>query len=74
MATPPGSTGEFGNSEWAAGYSNEDTPLEVGSGEGWSLLQKGMFLGVVVAAIAIYLKISKSRALRNSVGHEKTMA
>ncbi|KAK1995391.1 hypothetical protein LX36DRAFT_582535, partial [Colletotrichum falcatum] len=71
---PPGSTGEYGTSEWAAGYSNEDTPLEVGSGEGWSLLQKGMLLGVVVAAITIYLKISKSRASRDSVGYEKTMA
>ncbi|WYZ38931.1 hypothetical protein EsH8_III_000845 [Colletotrichum jinshuiense] len=65
--------GEYGNSEWASGYSNEDSPLEVGSGEGWSLLQKAFFLGVVVAAIAVYLKISKSRASRD-VGYEKTMA
>ncbi|GKT58913.1 peptidyl-prolyl cis-trans isomerase B [Colletotrichum tofieldiae] len=72
LEVPP--EGEYGNSEWAAGYSNEDTPLEVGSGEGWSLLQKGLFLGVVVAAIAVYMKISKSRASRDSVGYEKMMA
>ncbi|GJC93769.1 peptidyl-prolyl cis-trans isomerase B [Colletotrichum higginsianum] len=71
LEVPP--EGEYGNSEWAAGYSNEDAPLEVGSGEGWSLLQKGLFLAVVVAAIAVYMKISKSR-ISKDVGYEKTMA
>ncbi|KAF6845418.1 peptidyl-prolyl cis-trans isomerase B [Colletotrichum musicola] len=72
LEVPP--EGEYGNSEWAAGYSNEDSPLEVGSGEGWSLLQKAFFLGVVVAVIAVYFKISKNRAARDDVGYEKTMA
>lgn len=45
----------------------------MGSGEGWSLIQKGLFGGVVVAAIVAYIKFSKSRAARD-VGYEKTMA
>ncbi|KAF4921034.1 Peptidyl-prolyl cis-trans isomerase B [Colletotrichum viniferum] len=72
LEVPP--EGEYGHSEFASGYSNEDAPLEVGSGEGWYLLQKAFFLGVVVALIAVYMKVSKNRAAKEDVGYEKTMA
>nr|XP_036582994.1 peptidyl-prolyl cis-trans isomerase b precursor [Colletotrichum truncatum]KAF6791890.1 peptidyl-prolyl cis-trans isomerase b precursor [Colletotrichum truncatum] len=72
LEVPP--EGEYGQSEFAAGYSNEDSPVDISSDESWSVLQKVFLLGVVVAAIAVYMRISKARAAKNDVGYEKTMA
>ncbi|KAM4055940.1 cyclophilin type peptidyl-prolyl cis-trans isomerase/CLD domain-containing protein [Hirsutella rhossiliensis] len=44
-----------------------------GASGGWSLLQKLSVLGVLVAALAIYVRAS-NRNTRNGVGYEKTLA
>jgi hypothetical protein len=46
---------------------------DVGASEGWSLLQKGLFLVVIVGCIAVYLRMSKVNGEINH-GYEKSLA
>ncbi|KAI1106126.1 peptidyl-prolyl cis-trans isomerase B [Jackrogersella minutella] len=84
LEVPP--EGLYGGSEWAAGYSTEEsastdsaagtaavTPAATPSA-GWSVFQKALFFGVILAAIAVYLRMSKQRSDREDAGYEKTMA
>jgi hypothetical protein len=76
----------YGNTEWAAGYSNEEAGEEtaaekpnpfvdtVAAAEGWSLFQKAALFGVILGAIAIYLRMTRQRGERTDVGYEKTLA
>jgi hypothetical protein len=41
--------------------------------EGWSLFQKAALFGVILAGIAIYLRLSRQRDERSD-GYEKTLA
>ncbi|KAI6090859.1 peptidyl-prolyl cis-trans isomerase-like protein B [Hypoxylon rubiginosum] len=75
LEVPP--EGLSGSSEWAAGYSNEEeNPFtEVAApSEGWSVFQKALMFGVIVAAIAFYLRLSNKRALEEDRAWEKSMA
>lgn len=68
----------YGGAEWAAGFSNEEAvnPFQqtAPASEGFSLFQKAAFFAVIIGAIAIYLRMAKSKGDRNAVGYEKTMA
>lgn len=44
-----------------------------GASAGWSSLQKFSLFGILVAALAIYVRAS-NRNSRDSVGYQKTMA
>lgn len=46
---------------------------DVGASEGWSLLQKGFFLAVIMGCIAAYLRMSKVSG-ENDQGSEKSLA
>ncbi|KAI0379945.1 peptidyl-prolyl cis-trans isomerase B [Hypomontagnella monticulosa] len=75
LEVPP--EGIPGHSEWAAGYSTEEkTPVAEPTvpSEGWSVFQKALLFGVIMAAIAFYLRLSKQRGSRDDVAYEKTMA
>ncbi|KAK7954823.1 peptidyl-prolyl cis-trans isomerase B precursor [Apiospora saccharicola] len=64
----------YGNSAWAAGYSNEveanplkqDTPSY-----GLSAFQKGAVFAVFVAIFVVYMRVTRPKT---DVGYEKTMA
>lgn len=40
---------------------------------GWSVFQKALLFGVILAAVAFYLRLSKRRGERDDM-YEKTMA
>ncbi|KAK3359233.1 cyclophilin-like domain-containing protein [Lasiosphaeria hispida] len=72
----------YGSADWASGVSDEETL--VGSDnhqavvehpdEGAAALGKVFLFGVIVAAVAIYLRMSRGRNSRDGInGHEKTM-
>ncbi|KAI1335197.1 peptidyl-prolyl cis-trans isomerase B [Xylariaceae sp. FL0016] len=42
--------------------------------EGYSVAQKALFFGVIVAAVAIYVRVSKRRSDLDDAAYEKTMA
>ena len=46
---------------------------DLGASEGWNLLQKGLFLAVIVGCIAVYLRRSKVNG-ENDQGNEKSLA
>ncbi|KAI1410960.1 peptidyl-prolyl cis-trans isomerase B [Hypoxylon sp. FL1857] len=78
---PEGSHEEHGDSEWAAGYSAEESPFAEEAAAaaavpsaGWSVFQKALLFGVVLAAVAFYLRLSKQRSERDDIAYEKTMA
>ena len=56
----------LGGVEWASGQNTEDSPLSVGGveGEGWSLVSKGLFFLVIVAAVAGVLRVKHTREQR----------
>lgn len=68
-----------GSAQWAAGYAAEDLP-EVnvfnkgGHSELWSIFQKAALFGVIVGAVALYLRLTKKRDERIDIGYEKTLA
>ncbi|KAI1429451.1 cyclophilin-like domain-containing protein [Xylaria sp. FL1777] len=84
LEVPP--EGLSGSAAWAAGVQEDpdvpDTPgtpgtPDVGAGEGWSVLQKGLLFFVVIGAIAFYVRWAQRRDERDEldeVGYEKTMA
>ncbi|KAH6686674.1 hypothetical protein F5X68DRAFT_207665 [Plectosphaerella plurivora] len=53
----------MGTVEWASGQNTEEQPLVVGasSSEGWSLIEKGLFFLVIIAAVAVVLRIKQKR-------------
>ncbi|KAI1377379.1 peptidyl-prolyl cis-trans isomerase B [Hypoxylon crocopeplum] len=75
LEVPP--EGLNGNSEWAAGYSNEEVnpfaETAAAPSAGWSVFQKALLFGVILAAIAFYLRLSKRRTEREDAAYEKTM-
>ncbi|KAI2623289.1 peptidyl-prolyl cis-trans isomerase B [Hypoxylon sp. NC1633] len=77
LEVPP--EGLYGQAEWAAGYSNEEEnpfgeTAAVPSSAGWSVFQKALLFGVILAAIAFYIRLSKRRTEQEDAGYEKTMA
>ncbi|KAF3064292.1 Peptidyl-prolyl cis-trans isomerase B [Daldinia childiae] len=67
-----------GESEWASGHSTEQEKPVVDetaalSAE-WSVFQKALLFGVILAAIAFYIRLSKKRGDRDDIAYEKTMA
>ncbi|KAK6065782.1 peptidyl-prolyl cis-trans isomerase B [Seiridium cupressi] len=69
----------YGGAEWAAGFSSEEAanPFQetAAAEEGFSLFQKAAFFGVILAAVAIYLRMTRSRGGEiDNVAYEKTMA
>lgn len=76
--------GEYGTAEFAAGYSNEESPeempiaieetnLAMASAE-YSVLQKALFFAVIIGAVAMYVRWSKRKNDREGQGYEKSMA
>lgn len=72
----------YGSSDWAAGYSEEESAEEIqqevqsevtGVYEEYSTLQKGALFFVIVGCVALYVRISRKRNLKD-LGYEKTMA
>ncbi|KAI1876665.1 hypothetical protein JX265_004191 [Neoarthrinium moseri] len=68
----------YGGAQFAAGYANEEAAnalqdLEVSS-EGWSLFQKAALFGIILGAIAVYMRLTRKTGERDEVGYEKTMA
>lgn len=72
-----------GSADWAAGFSDEEPVEEIqkeiqdeltssGVYEGWSFVQKGLLFGVILGAVALYIRLSKKKNPEN-VGYEKTM-
>ncbi|XXH00281.1 hypothetical protein Hte_006623 [Hypoxylon texense] len=75
LEVPP--EGIYGQSEWAAGYSNEEENPFVETtapSAGWSVFQKALMFGVIVAAVAFYLRLSKRRDELEDLAFEKSMA
>ena len=62
----------MGTVEWASGQNTEEKPLVVGasSSEGWSLIEKGLFFLVIIAAVAVVLRM-KQRRERQELLREK---
>jgi hypothetical protein len=56
-----------------APFTPSSLDLSASSAE-WSIVSKGFFFCVIVAAIVIYLRISAQRAARNSSIREKSLA
>lgn len=72
----------YGGSDWAAGYSEEESAEEIQQEvqtevasvtEGYSTLQKGFLFAAIVGCVALYVRITKKRNLKD-LGYEKTMA
>jgi len=55
----------YGNAEWASWWFTE---------EQWSVFGKAAMFGVIITAIALWVRISRQRSSRSTVGYEKTMA
>lgn len=70
----------YGSAGWAAGFSNEEaanpfSESEVAAADaGYTVFQKAAFFAVIIAAIGIYLRLSRSKTERSDVGYEKTLA
>lgn len=45
-----------------------------GLAEQWSVVQKAALFGVIVGAVALYLRLMRKRDAREDVGYEKTLA
>ncbi|KAK7757242.1 Peptidyl-prolyl cis-trans isomerase B [Diatrype stigma] len=75
---------EYGTAEFAAGYSNEESPEEMPiateetdlamASAGYSVFQKALFFAVIVGAVAMYVRWSKRKDNREAQGYEKSMA
>ncbi len=63
---------------WAAGYSSEENPFdELNHSEEWSVFQKAFLFGVILTAVAVWVRVSSKRqaaAREVAVSYEKTMA
>ncbi len=71
----PPSPALFGTAAWAAGYSGEENPFDAGGrSEGWSVFQKAFLFGIILTAVAVWVKVTRRRDGRDEVGFEKTMA
>jgi len=42
--------------------------------ESWSVFGKALFFGVIVAAVAVYIRYSRKKLEREDVGYEKNKA
>ncbi|GJN74633.1 peptidyl-prolyl cis-trans isomerase b protein [Purpureocillium lilacinum] len=75
LEVPP--EGLQGQADWASGAAPSDNSATVGAGgsaaAGWSYVEKLMLFGVLVAVIAVFVRLTKQRT-KNDVGYEKTMA
>ncbi|EMR69872.1 Peptidyl-prolyl cis-trans isomerase B [Eutypa lata] len=79
LEVPP--EGESGTAEFAAGYSNEESPEEIpvvvdetmASAE-YSVFQKALFFAVIIGLVAMYVRWSTQKNSRESQGYEKSMA
>lgn len=60
---PCAHSGLDGTAEWAAGPS-----------EGLSILGKVALFGIILAAIAVWVCVTRNRQARDEVGYEKTLA
>lgn len=79
---------KYGSAGWAKGQSEEGekaVPIPddgaaatkisaADSSEGWSVVRKAFFFGVIVAAVAVYLRYSRKKLEREDVGYEKNLA
>ncbi|CAK7239708.1 MAG: Peptidyl-prolyl cis-trans isomerase B [Sporothrix thermara] len=77
----------YGSSEWAQGAEpeKEDPPAVPatggnpftadGSSEGWSIMQKGLLFGVIIAIVAVWVTVTRRRnAKKEDVGYEKVLS
>lgn len=84
---PSPAPAQYGSAGWAKGQSEEGekaVPIPddgaatripaADSSEGWSVFRKAFFFGVIVAAVAIYLRYSRKKLEREDVGYEKNLA
>ncbi|KAI1636908.1 peptidyl-prolyl cis-trans isomerase B [Biscogniauxia mediterranea] len=70
-----------GTADWAAGFSSEEATLvgepEVAAAEaatGFSFVQKATVFGVILALVAIYLRVSRQSDDHDDQGYSKSMA
>jgi hypothetical protein len=83
----PSSPAQYGSAGWAKGQSEEEekaipipddnaTPKVPAAdySEGWSVFRKAFFFGVIVTAVAVYLRYSRKKLEREDVGYEKNLA
>jgi len=79
LDVPP--EGLYGSSEWAYGQEEATdktkarTPaVPVIPTEGWTILEKAGFFGIILAAVYLVVRLSKqNQSWRDEVGYEKTM-
>ncbi len=76
---PPHPAVLYGSAQWSAGYGGEENPFDGGGGaaysEEWSVFQKAFLFGIILAAVAIWVKLaSVRRGAQQEVGYEKTLA
>lgn len=77
----------YGTADWAAGFTDGEPVEEIsqevqeevkgeisGAYDKWSYLQKGFMFAVIIGCVAVYIRMSKKRSARESIGYEKTMA
>jgi len=74
----------YGTAEWKSpsfaeenqfGVSGHGNPFETtGQAEEWTIIQKAFLFGIILAIIAIWVKVTRRRDARDDVGYEKTMA
>lgn len=76
---------QYGSAGFAKGQSEEEEVepvipvatvpnVVVDNSETWDILGRVFFFGVIVAAVAIYIKVSKKKQQREDVGYEKNLA
>lgn len=71
-------SGQYGSAGWAAGQAEEGdsgTPdVATDYSESWFVFRKAFLFGVIVAAVAIYMRYSRRKLEREDVGYEKNLA
>jgi hypothetical protein len=80
---------EYGSAAWADGveHEKEDPPAAgtpakadgnlfsaAGSSEGWSVVQKGLLFGVILTAVAVWVKVTRRKNKKEDVGYEKVLS
>ncbi|ERS98637.1 peptidyl-prolyl cis-trans isomerase B (cyclophilin B) [Sporothrix brasiliensis 5110] len=86
----PEEAAEYGSAAWAPGAEpeKEDPPAPgspvktnsnpfsaAGSSEGWSVAQKGLLFGVILAAVAVWVKVTRRKnSKKEDVGYEKVLS
>jgi len=67
-AAPP----QYGTAKWVTGVFDEEGNYIADTSEvSWAVFQKASLFGVIVAAVALYLVVSKRRQGRSNAGYEK---